>query len=537
MTDSRHKQLLEHGDALFSDKSSLNTLHQEIADNFYPERADFTRDRYLGTDFASDLMSSYPLIVRRELSNAISSILRPTNLDWFELTVGEIDKLDKAGKEWLEHATGVQRRAMYDRATQFVRATKEGDADFTTFGQAVITTDFDPREVALLYRTWHLRDAAWTETYRGDIGEVHLNWRPTIRDLVGWFGLESLHQSVQDAYTKEPNKRINCRRVVVAADEFETYKPSQHKWVLVYLDRENHHLVQEQPRPNRGITIPRWQTVSGSQYAFSPATVVGLPDARLIQSMTLTLLEAGEMAVRPPMLASGDYIREDLSNFAGGVTYVSGEYDKRKMDILRPLNQDTSRLPFGMDFAAEVRELLAGAFYLNKLTLPPAEPGMTAYETSERIKEYIRAAAPLFEPMQYEYNHGLNEATFDELMPRGAFGSFQDIPESLHGREIEFKFESPLHEATERQKGVTFLEAKEMILQAYEIDKTAVAVLDARTALRESLESIRTPENWLRPEEQVEELAEQAAEAQKIQQEASMAADAADAAGVVQETQ
>jgi hypothetical protein len=42
--------------------------------------------------------------------------------------------------------------------------------------------------------------------------------------------------------------------------------------------------------------IPRWQTVSGSQYSYSPATVAALPDARLIQAMTFTLLEAGEKA-------------------------------------------------------------------------------------------------------------------------------------------------------------------------------------------------------------------------------------------------
>jgi hypothetical protein len=48
--------------------------------------------------------------------------------------------------------------------------------------------------------------------------------------------------------------------------------------------------------------IPRWQTVSGSQYAYSPATVAALPDARLIQAMTLTFFEAGEKATNPPMV-------------------------------------------------------------------------------------------------------------------------------------------------------------------------------------------------------------------------------------------
>ncbi|MCA9245013.1 MAG: hypothetical protein KDA32_13735, partial [Phycisphaerales bacterium] len=84
---TRHETLIDRGTQLFSEKSSLNSLHQEIAEHFYVERADFTVQRYLGRDFASNLSTSYPLIVRREMANAISSILRPSELNWFAATV------------------------------------------------------------------------------------------------------------------------------------------------------------------------------------------------------------------------------------------------------------------------------------------------------------------------------------------------------------------------------------------------------------------------------------------------------------------
>jgi len=66
--------------------------------------------------------------------------------------------------------------------------------------------------------------------------------------------------------------------------------------------------------------------------------------------------------------------------------------------------------------------------FLNKLSLPPADREMTAYETGQRIQEYIRNALPLFEPMEMEYNGALCEDTFEALMRVGAFGSPQDIP-------------------------------------------------------------------------------------------------------------
>jgi hypothetical protein len=508
--DSRFDALISRGDKLFSDKGSLNSLRQEIASHFYPERADFTQSRYLGQDFASELMSSYPVLVRRELGDAFSSILRPSEIPWFETTVEDDEGLNGASRAWLENATRVQRRAMYDRVTQFVRATKEGDHDFAAFGEAVLSVDFDPRGLAMLYRTWHLRDCAWAEGYNGNVDELYINWTPTVSELNKKFR-GKLHPNLQRIVEKEPHRKIKCRRIVLTAEDYhDTAGQGQrwpHNWISVYLDLENKHPLEEVSVRTRQHVIPRWQTVSGSQYAHSPATIVGLPDARLIQAMTLTLLEAGEMAVRPPMLAAADLIREDVQNFAGGMTWIDAEYDKRKQDVLRPLNEDKSGLPFGVDFADRIQHELASIFYLNKLTLPPSEREMTAYETRERIKEYLRVARPLFEPAEAEYNGMICEATFEELMPRGAFGSLQEMPEQLSGRKVRFKFESPLHEAVERQDGVTFLEGKQLLKEAMELDGSTRFIGDVRVAVRDALKGIKFKGKWMRDEDVVERMA------------------------------
>jgi hypothetical protein len=289
------KQLCEQGDQLFGKRTQLMTLWQEIADNFYPERADFTVSRTLGEEFAADLMTSYPVIVRRDLGNNFTSMLRPTAKTWFHPRTLD-DRVDKdlEARRWLEFAEGVQWRAMYDPTTKFTRATKEGDHDFASFGQCVISVQLNRAANGLLYRCWHLRDVAWNEDEEGQICEVYRKWKPQLRNLVALFG-NKVNKKLFDRLDKEPFREIDCRHMVVKSNLYDgDFKTP---YVSVFYDAECGDVLEATGINNRMYVIPRWQTVSGSQYAYSPAVVAGLADARLIQAMTGTLLEAGEKAV------------------------------------------------------------------------------------------------------------------------------------------------------------------------------------------------------------------------------------------------
>lgn len=519
---------------LFKDRKAITTLWQEIAENFYPQRADFTIRRYVGEEFAEHLYSSYPIMVHRDLSNSFAAMLRPRKKEWFEIEVDHMETVSRSGKIWLHEAQRVMRSAMYDRRAHFIRATSEGDADFAAFGQCIITRDinWNTSRPHLLYRCFHLRDSAWAERATGDLGEIYFKWEPRIKDLVERFGEAKLHSQLTGPNVSKKKggdlRKVKCMRCVLTTDvyagkqdQFQTYP-----FVIVYLDCENMHIIDEYGVQSHGTIVPRWQTVSGSQYAYSPATVAGLPDARLLQAMSLTLLEAGEMSVRPPMIATQDAIRGDVQLYSGGITWADVEYDERKGDVLRPINQDRRGLPMGFEQREQQMSMLAEAFYINKLTLPPPEGDMTAFEVGQRVEEYVRAALPLFEPMEHEYNGQLCEDTFDALLRAGAFGSVQDMPTELRGRDVHFKFVSPLHDAMERKEASTFMEASELLRIALEMDPNAMASYDTGIALRDALEGIGVQPQHLRSEEQVAEIMRQNAEQAAVEEQAAVARDA-----------
>ena len=523
--DTRAKELIAQGDHLFAKKLPILTMWQEFAEHFYPERADFTISRSLGQDFAGHLLTSYPILCRRELGSSFSGMLRPTEKDWFKQSIMRDDKIDNAGRAWLEAKTKVQKRAMYDPATGFIRATKEGDNDFATFGQCVITTELNNRRDALLFRNRHLRDVAWCENAEGKIDVVHDKHKMTARDLTRTFKGKpgvTLHQKVQDAMARNPYQEFNIRRIVMPSEDYASSAPDGKRWrepyVSIYVDVDNGHIIEETGSWTLIYTIPRWQTVSGSQYAYSPCTVAGLPDARLIQDMTRVLLEAGEKAVNPPMIAKQDVIRSDISIFAGGVTWTDRDYDENLGEALRPIANDYSGIPLGIELREDIKKSLMQAFYLNKLNMPTPGPNMTAYEVGQRIQEYIRQALPLFEPMEMDYNGSLCMNSFETLMRAGAFGSVFDMPQSLRGQDPQFQFESPLREAVDRQKGHTFMEAKAMLAEAAALDQGVVGMVDIRTTIRDVLEGIGTPAKWMRSAEQMSEIDRKNAEQQSQQQ-------------------
>ena len=509
------KRLKELGDDTFTKRESLLQLWQSIGENFYPIRADFTYQRQLGYDFASDLASSYPIIVCRELSDQIGMMLRPTEKQWFHMIAPDVNKEDNDARRWMEWATGVQRRAMYDTASQFARATKEGDADFATFGQFVMSVHLNRNQDTLLYRCWHLRDCAWIEGDEGKIACVWRKWKPKVLELNRLFG-SKLHRNVTAKMERRPFEEVECMHIVVDSDLYDGDARGRPRW-SVYYDCDNHYVIEATPIWGKHYIIPRWQTVAGSQYAFSPATIAALPDARLLQAMTMTLLEAGEKAVNPPLIATQDAVRSDIAIYAGGITWVDMEYDEKLGAALRPLTQDYRQLPVGIDMQRDSKLMLAQAFFLNKLALPQRAPEMTAFEIGQRVQEWIRSALPIFEPMEAEDNGQLCEETFDVLMRGGAFGSPFDMPRGLRGAEVKFKFSSPLHDIIEQQKGTKLLEAKALIAEAAALDRAALVMVDAQVALRDALAGAGVPAKWVRSEisvKQIERAKQQAEEAQ-----------------------
>ena len=537
---TRVRDLCQQSDKLFSKRGHVQNMWQAIAEQLYPERADFTGTLRDALDSGDDLQTGAPSMARRDLADSLSSMLRPKDKVWFRAR-SQNDKIneDPTALQFFDWMSEQMRTAMYDKRAQFVRATKQGDNDFACFGQTAIEVSPNNDLTGLLFRNWHLRDVAWCENSELAIDTVYRKWKPEVRQLIRQFP-RTVSGKIKQKEKDTPYAEIDCLHIVIPADSYDLKEQPgklvrKQPYVSIYVDKENETILEEKYVSRLRYVIPRWATVAGSQYAHSPGATIAYRDARLLQQITLTLLEAGEKVVDPPSVGIAEAIAGGVNLYAGGHTWVDAEYGEQAENAVRYLQIDPRGLSFGKDREALILNTIEKALYLDRIGIPYPDKNMTATEYRGHVEEYVRRALPLFEPMEVEYNGGLCEETFDLLLGMGGFGSPADWPETVQGADLKWSFESPLQQATERGKSQAFVETSNLLKAAMELDPGAINEINLPKAFRDAVPGTGAPSDWMRSREEADQGRAAQAQQEAVQAQAQAAAQAAGLAGAAGE--
>lgn len=528
--DSRARTLISISDGLYAEKLPILSLWQSICEQFYVERADYTYVRSIGMEFGSHLMTGLPAMASRDLANQVGAMLRPPGQVWFHpRTQSEPVNRDTDALRWLDWAGERMRLAMYDNRSGFVRAMKEADRDFVTIGNACVSIRTNEVGNGLLFRTHHMRDVAWTEDYAGRVDGVHLKEKISVRNMCRLFP-KTVSETVRKMLEKEPNREFNCRRIVVPTMDYENrvgpipqtgYGSRKLPNTSIWVDIENETMLEEIGQWALGYMAARWSTVPGYKYGYAPPTTINISDARMLQQITLTLLEAGQKAVDPPMKAVAEMVQGGINMFAGGVSWVDADYDERTGPAIEALLKTQPNLGWGVDREKRIGELIAQGHYLNQIKLPDTTHAQTAYEVQKLWEEYIRTATPLFEPIEVEENASVCDQVFTTMLRANGFGPImQNMPQILQGQDVKFSFDSPLTVAATRANAQAFTSVLQLTQGAVALDPTLSRDIDADVAFRDALYGSGAPATWIVPKDLADKMkaADRAKNAQQQQQ-------------------
>jgi hypothetical protein len=521
MADSNARALFELGERLFSCKGTNDSLWQVLADQFYPERATFTRKRVEGNEFVELLYESVPAQNRRDLAGAMGAILRPRGKQWFMPKPRETWRKTDRSAIWLDFVQNQLRSMLYSSRSGFQTALSHGDHDFVSFGNKVVSVTENFTRDGPFFELHHLRGCAWAQNRNQDVDTMFRKFKMPLRNAARRFGANKLTAAQARMLEKDPYQEIDVWHACLPTDDYDGYWGSggrrgaaRKPFTSVYLNVAGKTVLEEGGYFEFPYRVARWARNDKSAYGYSPAAMLGLIDARLLQAQARVILEAGERVVDPPMIATKDAVLGDVNTYAGATNWIDAEYDEKMGAALRPL-ETGAQIPLGLQMKIDTRQILTSAFYLNKLELP-SEREMTAFETNQRIAEYIRSAGPVFEPFEVD-NASLLDLVFSMGLRLGWFGPVEAIPPELAGGEIIFDFDTPLQMAFDRQQVAQAQETLQWMGSVMQIDAAVKDNFDIDKLVRSTARRIGGDADWLVPSDELQQKRAETAQMQEMQ--------------------
>ena len=526
--------VVERGDRAFGRMGNWLQLCQAIAEMFYPERADFTVHSIPGDERYWDIFDEEPMLLRRDLANQLGAMTRPRGRDWFMAKAWprQLNKVENV-RIWCEDATETMRDVIYASDTNFTRSFNQSDNDYVAFGTSILTHTYNRDRTGLVFECLHPRDCAWEENSDGVIDVFHERFKRTMAqiDQLGFV----IPPSWLDRFRKDPEQQVEVRRCVYPIEYAGSGMPRSAKYAVMYVAVD----CKEELKTKSGkklffrtwpYLVRRWQSVSGEPFGRSPCTSVALATARTLNQAGLSIIESLEKLVNPPLLAPDDGIVGEVQIRANGITFYDPTLDYGSRRPIEAL--EVGRPDFGMDYANERRAFLARAFLQNLIRFPDTGQAKTAYEVSKLWEQYMRDAAPVFEPMEAE-NASLMEGVFERIMDAdgpGKWGGFDPPPEELEGCEVKFEFETPLSEAHRRMKVEKAQEANAYIQSRIATNPGIVDLVDQDEMDREALAAI-LPAKAMRKRDDVDDIRDEKEQQQAMVTAANAAMQMAGAGG------
>jgi cytochrome c553 len=526
--DSNAAELMKRSSLLFTQKFTDDSLWQILADEFYPERADFTRIRVEGDEFVEWLYESTPAQYRRDLAGSMGAILRPRGKQWFNPRPKDEWRRTDRARAWLDMVKAKLRGVLYSNRSGFQEAMSKGDHDFVTFGNRVVSITENAERDGIFCELHHMKECAWATNMYHDVDELHRKFKSTLRRAAQKYGRNALTPQQQKTLEKDPFQEIEIRHIVMPMEDYDGYRISRSDkkrfaFASIYVGAEAQTVFKEGGYCEFPYRVARWARNNKSPYAYSPCAMTGLVDTRLLQAQVRTILDAAERSVDPPMIATRDAVLGGVNTYAGATNWIDADYDERTGEALRPL-ETKANIQLGIEMRQDTRNVLLSAWLLNKLNLP-SDKEMTAYETSQRVAEYIRSAGPIFEPFEVD-----NAATLDSVMTMGLrlgwFGDLRDIPPELRGAEIDFEFDTPVQMAFDRQLVAQAQETMQWAEVNAKVKPETLDNVDFDKMFRDTQKRIGGDADWLFPMEVVmqQRQAKQQAQAQAAQAQQSAVA-------------
>ena len=447
------KAIIKRFEALEGQRDNWQNHYQELADYMLPRKADIVRKRTRGEKRMEQIFDGTALQAVDLLSASLHGMLTSGASAWFHLamkdqTVGR----DQEVQDWLEDTSTRMLRAF--NSSNFETEIHEMYVDLVVFGTGCMFVEMDKGK--LRFSTRHISEFHIAENQFGLVDTVFRKYKLPARQAVLRFGYEESTDYIRKVYDKRPDDEVTILHAVMPRYDRDPQKmdSANMPFASVYVCMETKMPLSVKGFQEFPYIVPRFLKATGETMGRSPA-MVALPDVKMLNLMSKTIIQAAQKQIDPPLLVPDDGFILPIRTNPGGLNF----FRAGSRDTITPLNVGAN-IPIGLQMEEQRRMAIRSAFYVDQL-LSGGAPNMTATEVIQRQEERMRVIGPVLGRLMNEMLRPLIDRAF-ALMLREEM--LAQPPEILQGRDVDIEYVSPLARAQKSSSLNNTMKALEILM-------------------------------------------------------------------------
>jgi|TARA_R100000789_G_scaffold811_1_gene2934 hypothetical protein len=517
MATNKAKELLDRYGKLKVMRGTWESHWQEIGDYVLPRRADVTKKQAKGSKRTELVYDGTAIHAAELLASSLHGMLTNAASPWFSLQFKDpMLQGDDAINEWLEECT----RQMYQafNRSNFQQEIHEMYLDLIAFGTGCMFVERSDQE-QLRFSTRHISEIFIQENERGVVDTVFRKFKMSARAAFNMFGAAT--QEIKKISEENPYQELEFLHCVMPRDKRDVKKIDDvnKPFSSIYLTIDGK-MLGEGGFNEFPYVVPRFVKSSVEVYGRSPS-MTALPDIKMLNKMSETMIRAAQKTIDPPLLVPDDGFIMPIKTIPGGLNF----YRSGSRDRIEPLNIGAN-FPFGLEYENQRREAIRQAYFVDQL-LMAQNVTMTATEVLQRNEEKMRLLAPVLGRLQSEMLQPLIDRTFSILLRDGILPS---PPPTLQGLDIDIEYVSPLARAQRQGDVNAMMRALEIIMPLNQV-APMLDYVDTDNLVKHIAEILGVPSKVIRSDGEVQELRNQRAQQQQAAAQAEAARADAQAAG------
>lgn len=514
--DSRAQEIIRQHDQMVGERGTWENHWKEIAERILPRQDWFTiSNRTQGDKRTEKMFDSTAALALERFAAAMESMLTPRTQHWHKLKVNdEYLAKDKQVQMYLEEVTNILFQVRYSPKANFASQAHEAYMSLGAFGTGCIFID-DIVGTGIRYKSIHLSEIFFAENHAGAIDKIHRKFDLTARQAAQKWGVDALPEKIKAMLEKNPEQTFEFIHCVRPNDE-RMYGRKDYRGMpfsSTYISMEGQQVMSDGGYQSFPYAVSRYVTSPKEVYGRSPAMLV-LPDIKMINEMSKTVLRAAHKAVDPPLLLQEDGVLQAFNARPSALNF--GGINERGEQTVRPL-ETGARVDIGLEMMEQRRKVINDAFLITLFQILVDAPTMTATEAMLRAQEKGALLAPTMGRQQSEMLGPMIERELDILARAGVLPEMPQALMEAQG-EVQIEYISPLNRAQRAEDGVAILRTLESVAGLAQFDPSVLMVFDSQKIARELADINGVPAKVMRSEEEISAMQDEQAQQAELSQ-------------------